>query len=184
MNYVEKSRDIFKGPVALFLTVAFIPAWILFLIPLFLRMVGIEETATIALVAWSAAMWMPGLGAIIATRAGERKELKTLGLGKLGNTKIYLWAWLGPILAVLLTGVISWLFGWGKFDPSFQLIRQATEGLPEVQETAIPLLLAAQIAASLTLAPLFNMLFAPGGTGWNPVLEKGNSSRVRGKCFT
>ncbi|MGB2955340.1 MAG: CPBP family intramembrane glutamic endopeptidase [Anaerolineales bacterium] len=171
MDFVEKTRDIFKGPVALFLAVAFIPAWILFLLPLFLRLAGIEETATAVLVAWSAAMWMPGLGAIIATRVGERKELKTLGLGKLGKKKIYLWAWLGPILAVLLTGVISWFFGWGKFDTSFQLIKQVTEGLPDVQEAVIPLLLAAQIAASLTLAPLFNMLFALGEElGWRGYL--------------
>ena len=79
MNFVEKPRDIFKGPKVLFLVVAFIPAWILFLLPLFLRMAGIEETATIALVAWSAAMWMPGLGAVIVTRVGERKGLKPLG---------------------------------------------------------------------------------------------------------
>ena len=171
MNNVEKAKEIFKGPVIVFLAVAFIPAWILFLLPVFLRMAGIEETATVALVAWSAAMWMPGLGAIIATRLGEKEELKTLGLGKLGKKKIYLWAWLGPILAVLVTGTVSWLFGWGKFDPTFQLIRQAVEGIPNVPETALPLLLAAQIAAALTIAPLFNTLFALGEElGWRGYL--------------
>jgi membrane protease YdiL (CAAX protease family) len=94
-----------------------------------------------------------------------------LGLGKLGKKKIYLWAWLGPILAVLITGGISWLFGWGKFDTSFQLIRHAVEGLPDVPETSIPLLMAAQIAAALTIAPLFNTLFALGEElGWRGYL--------------
>jgi len=171
MISVEKVKDIFKGPVVLFLAVAFIPAWILFLTPVFLRMAGIEDTTTAALAAWSAAMWMPGLGAIIATRLVEKKELKTLGLGKLGKKKTYLWAWLGPILAVLITGGISWLFGWGKFDTSFQLIRQAVEGLPELPEISIPLLVAAQIGAALTIAPLFNTLFALGEElGWRGYL--------------
>jgi hypothetical protein len=75
MKFGETTRDIFKGPVTLFLVVAFIPAWILFLLPVFLRMAGFEDTSTAALVAWSAAMWMPGLGAIIATRLGEKKRV-------------------------------------------------------------------------------------------------------------
>jgi len=74
MNRVEKMKDIFKGPVALFLAVALIPAWILFLTPVFLRMAGIEDTTTATLAAWSAAMWMSGLGAIIATRLLEKKS--------------------------------------------------------------------------------------------------------------
>jgi membrane protease YdiL (CAAX protease family) len=116
-------------------------------------------------------MWMPGLGAIIATRLGDKQEFKTLGLGKLGNKKTYLWAWLGPILAVILTGTITWLLGWGKFDTSFTLIKQSLEGLPEVPESTLPLLLTAQIAASFTLAPLFNTLFAMGEElGWRGYL--------------
>ena len=167
----NKFKEIIKGPTKIFLAVAFIPAWILFLLPVLSRMAGNENSTTIALFAWSAAMWMPGLGAIIATRLGDKQEFKTLGLGKLGNKKIYLWAWLVPILAVILTGTITWLLGWGKFDTSFTLIKQSLEGLPKVPESTLPLLLTAQIAASLTLAPLFNTLFALGEElGWRGYL--------------
>jgi len=116
-------------------------------------------------------MWMPGVGAIIATRLGDKLEFKTLGLGKTGDKKTYLWAWLVPILTVILTGMITWLLRWGKFDSSFTLIKQSLAGMPEVPESTLPLLVAAQIAASLTLAPLFNTLFALGEElGWRGYL--------------
>ena len=167
----NKFWEIIKGPTKIFLAVAFIPAWILFLLPVFYQMEGNENSATIALIVWSAAMWMPGVGAIIATRLGDKRELKSLGLGKLGNKKIYLWAWLVPILAVILTGMITWLLRWGKSDTSFTLIKQSLEGLPDVPESSLPLILAAQIAASLTLATLFNTLFALGEElGWRGYL--------------
>lgn len=168
---INKFREIINGPTKIFLAVAFIPAWILFLLPAFFRMAGNENSTTIALIAWSAAMWMPGLGAIIATRLGDKLEFKTLGLGKTGDKKIYFWAWLVPILTVILTGMITWLLRWGKFDSSFTLIKQSLVGMPEVPESTLPLLVAAQIAASLTLAPLFNTLFALGEElGWRGYL--------------
>lgn len=168
---INKFREIINGPTKIFLAVAFIPAWILFLLPVFFRMAGNENSTTIALIAWSAAMWMPGLGAIIATRLGDKLEFKTLGLGKTGDKKIYFWAWLVPILTVILTGMITWLLRWGKFDSSFTLIKQSLAGMPEVPESTLPLLVAAQIAASLTLAPLFNTLFALGEElGWRGYL--------------
>ena len=168
---INKFREIINGPTKIFLAVAFIPAWILFLLPVFFRMAGNENSTTIALIAWSAAMWMPGLGAIIATRLGDKLEFKTLGLGITGDKKIYFWAWLVPILTVILTGMITWLLRWGKFDSSFTLIKQSLAGMPEVPESTLPLLVVAQIAASLTLAPLFNTLFALGEElGWRGYL--------------
>ncbi len=89
MNFAEKLRDIFKGPIVLFPVVAFIPARILFLLPVFIRMAGIEDTATSALVSWSAAMWMPGPGAIIATRTGG------------GLTSVYGWLALAALVGIL-----------------------------------------------------------------------------------
>jgi len=168
---LNKFKEIIKGPTKIFLAVAFVPAWILFLLPVLLRMMGNENSTTVGLIAWSAAMWMPGLGAIFATRMGDKQEFKTLGLGKLGNKITYLWAWLVPILTVILTGMITWLLRWGKFDSSFILIKQSLAGMPEVPESTLPLLVAAQIAASLTLAPLFNTLFALGEElGWRGYL--------------
>jgi len=164
-------KELLRGPGTIFLVVTFLPAWILFLFPLFFRAAGVTGSSLISLAAWSAAMWMPGLGAIIATRYGEKQELKTLGLGKLGNKKIYIWAWLVPILAVIGTGLISMLIGFGKFDPTFQMIRESMEGLPDMPETAIPLVMAVQLVSSLTLAPLFNTVFALGEElGWRGYL--------------
>lgn len=171
MNQEVNFKELMRGPGIIFLVVTFLPAWILFLFPVFFRAAGVSESSLISLAAWSAAMWMPGLGAIIATRYGEKQELKMLRLGKLGKKRIYFWAWLVPILAVIGAGLISMLIGFGKFDPTFQMIRESMEGLPDVPESTIPLLMAAQVVSSLTLAPLFNTVFALGEElGWRGYL--------------
>ena len=116
-------------------------------------------------------MWMPGLGAILAITLGEKKQIKDLNLNRLGKKSIYLWAWLVPILLTLATGLITWLLGWGKLDLTFQIIKDAMEGMTEVPGLTFPILMAIQIATSLTLAPLFNTLFALGEElGWRGYL--------------
>lgn len=171
MTLSERITALNWNPIFLFLIIAFLPAWILFLLPVLVRLIGVEDTSLAALIGWSLAMWMPGLGAILATRKEGKRVNKTLGLNKLGKKRVYLWAWLVPILAAAGSGVITWLFGWGKFDSSFELIQNAMEALPETANISLSLLLAIQIGASLTLAPLFNTLFALGEElGWRGFL--------------
>ncbi|MCJ7733820.1 MAG: CPBP family intramembrane metalloprotease [Anaerolineales bacterium] len=171
MTINEKFNQLEKKPILVYLIVAFIPAWILFVMPALIKSADSATGGLIRLAGWSLAMWMPGLGAILATKLAEKKSLNELGLKKLGQIKIYLWAWLVPILLTLATGLITWLMGWGKLDLSLQIIKDAIEGMPEVPGLSISALMAIQIAASLTLAPLFNTLFALGEElGWRGYL--------------
>ncbi|TFG50140.1 MAG: CPBP family intramembrane metalloprotease [Anaerolineales bacterium] len=171
MTINEKFQELEKKAILVYLIVAFVPAWILFVLPVLLKSADSTNGNLIALIGWSLAMWMPGLGAILSIKLTEKKSLKELGLNKLGQIKIYLWAWLVPILLTLATGLITWLMGWGKLDLSLQIIKDAIEGMPEVPGLSISALMAIQIAASLTLAPLFNTLFALGEElGWRGYL--------------
>jgi membrane protease YdiL (CAAX protease family) len=155
----------------IFLITAFLPAWILFAIPAILNFVGVGNAAPIGLVGWSLAMWMPGLGAILAVKLEGKKILPALGLNQLGRMRFYLWAWAVPILSSIAAGVVTWLLGWGKLDASFSLIRQSLDGLPEMPNFNLSLLVGLQIAASITLGPLINTIFALGEElGWRGFL--------------
>ncbi len=157
--------------LGIFLAIAFIPAWFLFLTPqLWGAREGLVEGLLIS-VSWGAAMWMPGLGALAAVRWGEKKPLTTLNLGKLGPARIYLWAWLIPILASLITGGFTWLFGLGKVDPSFSMLQAALAQSPQLAEIPLPLLVLGQVTAALTVAPLINLALALGEElGWRGYL--------------
>ncbi len=124
----------------------------------------------ILLASFSLAMWMPGLAAIIAKKAtGE--SLKTLNLGRLGPKTYLIWAWLPfPILAVV-TLLFTLLFGFGELDPDLTLINQSLSALPQDAALSPALLLGIQIISAMTLAPLFNTLFALGEElGWRGFL--------------
>jgi membrane protease YdiL (CAAX protease family) len=171
MTPTPKLIELIRGPVAVFLTVAFLPAWILFLVPVLFRLVGLEISNYVTLGAWSIAMWMPGIGALLASRREEGGALKALKIHRLGKKTIYLWAWLVPILVSVAAGLITWLLGWGEFDTELKAFQAATEALPETADISLTLLLAAQIGGALTAAPLVNTLFAMGEElGWRGFL--------------
>ncbi len=119
-----------RKALLIFLAVTFCLAWFLFLIPLAFGEPQSSLRQTVTLIAWTAAMWAPGIGAIFATVYGLRQPLSTLNLRRLGERKAYLWAWLLPPLLAILSGILTWLFGLRKLDLEFTLIRQAMENAP------------------------------------------------------
>ncbi len=160
-----------RKALLIFFAVAFCLAWFLFLIPLVLGdpQSSLRQTGT--LICWTAAMWAPGLGAILATLYGLRQPLSTLNLRRLGERKAYLWAWLLPPLLAILAGIFTWLFGLGELDLEFTLIRQAMENAPGGQSVPAWLVVLIQAVLSLTLGPLFNTLFGLGEElGWRGFL--------------
>jgi membrane protease YdiL (CAAX protease family) len=154
-----------------FLLISFILAWTMFLLPLASGAPGTQVRQTATIVSWTAAMWAPGIAALAVTRFVLKRPLKTLGLGRLGEKRTYLWAWLLPIGLAIATGIFTFLFSPDKLDLTFPALRQALAAAPGGGAIPVGLIVAAQIAISFTLAPLFNTLFAMGEElGWRGFL--------------
>ena len=98
-----------RRPLIWFLVISFTLAWILFLLPLASGAPGTATRQTATLVSWSAAMWAPGIAALIVTRFVMKRPIRMLGLGRLGEKRAYLWAWLLPIGLAIATGLFSYL---------------------------------------------------------------------------
>lgn len=156
--------------VVYFLIIAFAVSWPLFLVPLAIGSGDPRTRQSVALAAWSLAMWGPGLAAIFATRrVGE--SLGTLNLRRLGPKRPYLWAWLLPPALAVVTGVLTVLLGAGRFDPSLQLIRSAMAQAPGGDVVLPEVVVALQVIFALTLAPLINLVLALGEElGWRGFL--------------
>jgi uncharacterized protein len=160
-----------RKPIIWFIVISFTLAWIMFLLPLAAGAPGTTAHQTAALVSWSAAMWAPGIAAIIVTRFVLKRPVRILGLGRLGDKRTYLWAWLLPIGLAIVTGIFSVLFSPDKLDLSFPAFRQAMASAPGGSALPTGLIVAIQIAFSFTLGPLLNTLFALGEElGWRGFL--------------
>lgn len=160
-----------KKALLWFLCLAFLPAWMLFCVPLLFGAPGSEKWQLASLPCWALAMWAPGLAAMLTQRVVMHHPLRALKLKRLGEKSVYVWAWLGPILLTLFTGGLTLILGTGHLDTELTLLRQS---LGEGQSKAIAapgFLLLIQVAFAITLAPLINSLFALGEElGWRGFL--------------
>lgn len=160
-----------RKAVVWFLLISFGVAWPLFLLPLAFGPVGSQVRQMVALVTWSAAMWAPGLAAIVATRFIAGQSLHTLRLRHLGPKLPYLWAWLLPLALTIVSGLFTLLLGAGRLDLSFESMWEAMAQPPGGPAVAPGLVVAIGVAFSLTVAPLFNTLVALGEElGWRGFL--------------
>jgi hypothetical protein len=73
-----------KRALTWYLVLSFGLAWILFLIPIAFGEIGSQSRQYASLIAWAAAMWMPGIAALAVTRFISKKKLSSLNLGQLG----------------------------------------------------------------------------------------------------
>jgi membrane protease YdiL (CAAX protease family) len=160
-----------RKPLLVFLLLAFGISWPLFVLPLAFRGAAPQVQQTVTLVAWSLAMWGPGLAAIIATRFAAGESLRSLNLGRLGEKRAYLWAWLLPPALGLVAGLFTVAFGVARVDTELSLIKQSFAGVPGGLPVSAWVVVAVQVAFSLTLAPLINTLFGLGEElGWRGFL--------------
>ena len=157
-----------------FLLITFGLAWTLFCIPLVFKS---DPQSTTYLVVWQvcfmAAMWAPGLGAIVATRLVEKQPvIKTLRLNTLGPKRFYILAWLLPSLILFATIGVSNLLGTGTVDPNFTFMRESmAKAAAGIAMPGVEILVLGQVAFALTLAPFINLLFAIGEElGWRGFL--------------
>lgn len=163
-----------RKPLLWFLVIAFGLAWVFFLLPLAFGQPGSSNRQIATTVLWAMAMWAPGLGAIVATRWVAGKSLGALNLGRLGDWRAYLWAWLlFPALAVV-TGLLTLAFGAGELDAKFTLIKNSLAAVPGGEVIPAGVVVLIQVALGLTLGPLFNTIFALGEElGWRGFLLPG-----------
>jgi membrane protease YdiL (CAAX protease family) len=159
-----------KKAIATFLVITFAISWTLFLAPLAFKNRDAQAHQIITTISFSLAMWGPGIGAIVATLTSGG-SFSDLNLGRLGAKRYLFWAWLlFPILS-LATGLVTLLLGFGEFDPNLTLMSDSLTALPPDAGLSPMLLVAAQIGAAFTIAPLINMLFAMGEElGWRGFL--------------
>lgn len=167
-----------------YLVLAFVPAWILFALPIAFGKSGAEARQIATTVCFAAAMWSPGLAAIVCRRWVEGRPISSLNLRRLGPKKAYLWAWLAPIFLTVLAGLLTWAFRLGQLDLEFTFIRQSLQQAPGGTVLPPQWIVGLQVILALTLAPLFNTLFALGEElGWRGYLMPGLLGLGQGRAI-
>lgn len=160
-----------RKPLVWYLVISFGLAWVLFVIPIAFGPPGSQPRQVASLIFWALAMWAPGLGALLAAHFFTPAGVSGLKLRQLGPRRYYLWAWLVPPILTVATGLLTWVFGAGKLDLSFPLIREAMASAPDAAQISPALVVLIQTGFALTLAPLLNTLLALGEElGWRGFL--------------
>lgn len=159
-----------RKSLTVFLIITFSVAWILFVLPLAFGQMEATTQQYIRLVSWSAAMWAPGLAAILTNRLVDREPPGRLHLGRLGDKWTYLWAWLVPPLLVVAAGVLTALLGVGQPDLQLTAVQEAMAQAPG-PKLPPALVVGLQALVALSIGPLFNTLFGLGEElGWRGYL--------------
>ena len=154
-----------------YLILSFILAWIFFFLPLAFGDPGSQPRQIATTIFFMLAMWMPGVSAIVVTLFVKKEKFNSLNLNRLGPKRYYLWAWLLFLVLGILTGVLTMIFNAGQLDLEFSIVKQSMPQIPGAGQISPGLIIAVQILAALTLAPLFNTLFALGEElGWRGFL--------------
>ncbi|MEW6239302.1 MAG: CPBP family intramembrane glutamic endopeptidase [Chloroflexota bacterium] len=154
-----------------FLIITLLISWPLFLAPLLFADIEPLTAQLITAGLWALAMWGPGLAAIVATLAIQKKPFRSLNLKRLGPKRYYLWAWFLPPVLSVAGGLFALMFGVAKLDTEFTVIREAMAQAAGGEVVPAGLVVAAQIAFAILLAPLINVLFALGEElGWRGFL--------------
>lgn len=171
MKTFDNLLKVFTPAVVTYLVLAFVLAWMLFLAPLILAPENGIGQPVLRLISWSVAMWVPGLSAIMATMRTDRKKFNTLRLGKLGNTRYYLWAWVLPMLMVAAVGLLTWALGLGTFEVGWKALEENLPSLPEEPLLTPGQLVALQAITGVLIGPLINTVFTIGEElGWRGFL--------------
>lgn len=154
-----------------FLGITVLLSWPLFLATLFLGNMDAQTKQLTTQGLWAVAMWGPGIAAILTTLFIAKVPFNSLGLNKLGLKQYYLWAWFLPVVLTLLSGLFTVLFGVGKIDLNFTMIRTALASTPGGDVVPASVVVLSQSLLALTLAPFLNMLFTMGEElGWRGFL--------------
>ncbi|MGB9673158.1 MAG: lysostaphin resistance A-like protein [Anaerolineales bacterium] len=160
-----------RKAISAYLIIAFGIAWILFCLPLVIGKSSSTNGFSSTLIFWSIAMWAPGVAALLTTLVVRKQPLGVLNLNRLGERKLYLYAWLIPLLLAIATAILTWAFGLGKLDIQFSQIKEAMQNAPGGTTIPVWLVVLLQIIFSITLAPLINTIFAIGEElGWRGFL--------------